>query len=88
MQILDNIIILLLPMLAFIAGKKLSDSYHRDIINELRYQLRVNAAKEGVGYVAPPTEKRRYMPIGQPFIDRMKENGRAVQKFSRNDIPS
>lgn len=78
MQILDNIIILLLPVLAFFAGKRISDNYHQQTIDELIYQLRLNAAEKGVGYVAPPA-KKKYVPIGQQFMDRLKENGRATQ---------
>lgn len=83
MQILDNIIILTLPVLAFIAGKKISDSYNRERINDLQYQLRLMAAERGVGYIAPPPARKR-VPIGQPFMDRLKENGRAVQQISPN----
>ncbi len=79
MQILDNIIILMLPVLAFIAGKKLSDSYNDKIIAELEFQLRVESAQKGVGYVAPP---KRKMPIGQLFMDRLKETGHAVQQIN------
>jgi len=80
MQIIDNIIILLLPVLAFIVGKKVSDSYNERIISELQYQLRLESAQKGVGYVAPPAKKQR-VPIGQPFMDKLKENGRAVQQL-------
>lgn len=86
MQILDNIIILLLPVIAFIAGKKISDSYHDKIISELQYQLRLGAAQQGVGYIAPPVKKQR-VPIGQPFMDRLKENGRATQQISPSQTP-
>ena len=78
MQLVDNIIILLLIVLAFIAGKKISDSYHSEQIEYLVYQLRLNSAEKGVGYVAPPTRKK-VVPIGQPFMDRLKENGHATQ---------
>lgn len=78
MQILDNIIILLLPVIAFFAGKRISDSYHERQIQELEYQLRLFAAERGVGYVATPV-KKKYVPIGQPFMDRLKENGHATQ---------
>lgn len=81
MQILDNIIILTLPVLAFIAGKKIADRYNANIIEELRYLLRLNAAQHGVGYVAPPQKARR-VTVGQPFMDRLKETGHAVQQFS------
>ena len=78
MQILDNIIILTLPVLAFIAGKIISDRYNERIIAELEYQLRLIAARDGVGYIAPPV-KKKYVPIGQPFMDRLKETGHATQ---------
>ena len=77
MQILDNVIILLLLVLAFFAGKRISDSYHQRMIDELQFELRLRAAEKGVGYVAPPS--RKYVPIGQQFMDRLKENGRATQ---------
>lgn len=80
MQILDNIIILTLPVLAFITGKKISDHYHENIIQHLEYQLRLNAARDGVGYVAPPV-KKKFVPIGQPFMDKLKENGHATQSL-------
>ena len=78
MQILDNIIILLLPVLAFLAGKRMSDNYNASRVEELEYQLRIMAAEKGVGYVAPPVKR---MPIGQPFMDKLKEHGRATQSI-------
>lgn len=80
MQMLDNFIILTLIVLAFIAGKKISDGYHDRQISELEYQLRLYAAERGVGYVAPPARKK-FVPIGQPFMDKLKENGRATQSL-------
>lgn len=82
MQIVDNIVIILLIVLSFFAGKRISDNYHRQQLDEMEYQLRLSAAEKGVGYVAPPPRKR--MPIGQPFMDRLKENGRATQRLSRS----
>ena len=79
MQILDNLIILILPVLAFLAGKKISDHYNADRILDLQYQLRLLSAQKGVGYIAPPAKKRA--PIGQPFMDMLKSNGRATQKL-------
>ena len=86
MQIIDNIIILLLPVLAFIAGKIISDRYNDKIIAELQYQLRLHSAEHGVGYVAPPARKK-VVPIGQPFMDKLKENGRAIQQFTASQTP-
>lgn len=80
MQILDNIIILIFPVIAFYAGKKMSDSYNEKRIMELEFQLRLSAAEKGVGYVAPPAKRRA--PIGQTFMDKLKENGHAIQQFS------
>jgi len=82
MQMLDNFIILSLIALAFYVGKRISDAYHDRTIQELQYQLRLASAKEGVGYVAPPLRKQK-VPIGQPFMDKLKENGRAVQQLDR-----
>lgn len=76
MSILDNVIILFLIVMAFYAGKRISDNYHRMIIDELQYQIRIRAAERGIGYVAPPV--RKYHPIGQDFMDKLKENGRAT----------
>lgn len=82
MQILDNVIILSLIVVSFFVGKHISDRYHSRQIDELEYQLRLAAAEKGVAYVAPPVRKR--VPIGQPFMDRLKENGRATQRISRS----
>ena len=83
MQLLDNVIILLLIIGAFAAGKTTSDKYNERCVAELQYQLRLNAAQNGVGYVAPPaTAKRQRAPIGQSFMDKLKENGRATQQIS------
>ena len=83
MQMLDNFIILALIALAFFVGKKISDNYHDRTIQELQYQLRLESAKFGVGYVAPPPTKKQRVPIGQPFMDKLKETGRAVQQIDR-----
>jgi len=82
MQILDNIIILLLPVLAFIAGKRIGDSYSNARIQDLQYQLRLMAAEKGVGYIQTPVMKR--VPIGQNFMDKLKENGRATQRIVKS----
>jgi len=87
-SILDNAIILTLIALAFVAGKAVSDKYYSGIIEELRYLLRLNVAKEGVGYVAPPpvhTPRYRYRDvIGQEFADRLHTYGKATQRITRN----
>jgi len=75
---IDNIVILTLIVLAFIAGKKISDGYHDKIINELQYQIRKSEIQQGIGYVARPVSKQ-HVPLGQEFMDRLKANGRATQ---------
>ena len=80
MQILDNIIILALPVIAFFVGKWISDRYNEARIKELEYVIRLKSAENGVGYIPAPQVKHR-MPIGQPFMDKLKENGRATQKI-------
>jgi hypothetical protein len=78
MQIIDNAVILALIVLAFIAGMKISDRYHANLINEYQYIQKIMAAQKGLGYIAPPV-KKPIVQIGQPFMDRLKENGRATQ---------
>lgn len=82
MQILDNLIIIILFVVAFYAGKKTSDNYNANVIEELRYIIRLNAAKEGVGYVAPPVHRRRNT-IGQEFMDKLHQNGKATQQIDK-----
>lgn len=74
---LDNVIIILLIIGAFLAGKFISDSYNDKIVAHLEYALKISAADKGYGYIAPPVKKQ--VPIGQSFMDRLKENGQAVQ---------
>ena len=82
MLTIESLVALILIILSFISGKHISDSYHQSQIQELEFQLRLMAAEKGVGYVAPPV--RRRAPIGQPFMDKLKENGRAVQQIRPN----
>lgn len=81
MQILDNIIILLLLVLAFVAGKKISDGYHKAQNEALTNEIKRLSLMHGIGYVPPEQPVRKYVPIGQPFMDKLKDNGRAVQKL-------
>ena len=80
MQILDNLIIIILPVIGFIAGKKVADAYNSNTIEELRYLLRLNAAQHGVGYIPPPVKRRRRNILGQDFMDKLHEVGRATQQ--------
>ena len=78
MQILDNLIILTLIILSFISGLKLAGHYYEKCISEYQYALKIMTADKGLGYIAPP-QKKKVVPIGQPFMDRLKENGHATQ---------
>ena len=84
MQILDNLIIVGLHIACFWAGVCLSDRYHREQRQQVDYEVRLAQARMSAGdyaaYVAPPYRKRS--PIGQPFFDRMKSNGQAVQQIN------
>lgn len=82
MLTVENLVILVLIVLSFISGKKISDSYNEKRISEIEYQLRLMAAEKGVGYVVPPAP--RSTPIGQPFMDKLKENGRATQRIEKH----
>jgi len=77
MQMIDNIVIISLIVLAFVAGKTISDRYHEKIIAELEFMLRRTDIEKGIGYV-PPVQ-RTYNPIGTEFMDRLKKNGHATQ---------
>ena len=81
MQMIDNSIILLLIVLAFVAGKRIADKYNQRRISELEYQLRLYAAEKGLAYVAPPVEP---MPIGKDFMDKLKGYGRATQAIRKS----
>lgn len=78
MIILYGAIILLLLVGAFAAGKVIADRYHERIEAEYEYMIKVIAAERGVGYIAPP-ERKPQNHIGQPFMDRLRETGRATQ---------
>ena len=77
MQILDNLIILLLIVGAFLGGLVLAGFYWRKIVNELRYTCKVLASQNGLGYIAPP-EATTEGPITQAFMNHLHKNGRAT----------
>jgi len=81
MNFIDNILIIGLIAAAFFLGKHISDKYHEKIMSEYEYLVRLDAAKHGMGYVAPPQKVKR-APIGQDFMDRLKSNGRATQQIN------
>ena len=75
-NVVNALIVLILIVVAFMYGKKISDDYNNRIISELQYQLRIYSAERYNGYVAPPVQEN---PIGQPFMDRLRRTGRATQ---------
>lgn len=79
MNYIDNILILSLIVSAFFLGRHITRRDNEKIESIYDYLLRLNAAQNGVGYVAPPTKKRA--PIGQPFMDKLQQNGHATQKI-------
>lgn len=82
MMILINVIMLALFAIVFYAGKKTADGYNEEIIRELQYQLQIMAAQKGVGFIAPPVRRR---VIGDQFMDKLKKDGRAIQRFTPSD---
>lgn len=69
-------------ILAFVAGKRIADDYNNKLIARLEYLIREKELEKGIGYVPPQQPVRKYVPIGQPFMDKLKDNGRAVQKIN------
>ena len=82
MQILDNFIILLLVVLAFVAGLLVAGNYYRRLIAQHQYTEKILAADKGLGYIAPP-EIQKTTPIGQDFMDKLKVNKRATQMLKQ-----
>lgn len=70
---------------SFWAGMKTADRYHREAVQHEEYALRLQHARMYSGdysaYVAPP-QKRKISPIGQPFMDKLKTEGRATTKLN------
>jgi hypothetical protein len=86
LNILDNFLIIAIHAVCFIAGMKLADKYHREEQRRVDYELRcfntrLQAGDYGI-YPQPAPPKRQYM--GQPFVDRLRTNGRAIQQISKD----
>lgn len=79
MQIIDNLIILALIIGAFRAGMKVSDHYNAKIKAQQEYCSKILAAKDGLGYIAPPQD-----PIGPEFMDHLLKHRRAVQALRKS----
>lgn len=84
---LFSIVIVILVSLAFVFGKLVSDNYNNKIISytqemleEYKYVVRLIEASKGIGYVSPPIKRS---PIGQQFMDKLRENGRATQQLNK-----
>lgn len=80
MNFVEDLFVIALIVCAFLYGRYDSDRYNSQIVEELKYQIRILSAQHGVGYVAPPPKRER---IGRQFMQKLKQNGRAVQKISR-----
>lgn len=78
MNIIDNTIILLLILGAFLGGLKLAGKYYKKLLAELQWLLKVMIAENGLGYIAPPQEEPS-QPISQMFMDHLKKHGKATQ---------
>lgn len=87
MDIINMIVVVGLCGASFFAGIHVSDRYHEEQRRQIEYEVRLAQArmkaKDFAPYVAPPTKIRR-MPIGQPFLDKLKSNGRATQQISKS----
>ena len=75
---IDAIIILLLTALAFTAGLLVSARFYEQMLEQHRYTEKILAHEKGIGYVSQLP--KQYAPIGQPFMEKLKETGRATQK--------
>lgn len=86
MDIIDMIVEAGLYAACFIAGMRTSDRYHEEQRRQIEYEVRLAQArmkaKDYAAYVKPVERKR--MPIGQPFFDRLKNNGRATQQINKS----
>ena len=81
MQIIDNLIILSLIVIAFIAGLKVAGHYYSQMVSMHEYTEKIMASEKGFGYIAHPG---KHMPIGENFMDRLKTNGRATQVLRKS----
>ena len=86
MNILDNFLIIAIHVICFYAGMKISDKYHREEQQRVDYELRLMQARlranDYAVYVPQRPIKTKRMPIGAPFEDRLKTEGRATQQIS------
>lgn len=84
MNIVDNVIILLLIVGSFIAGLKLSGHYYTMLFEERDYQERLREAREYAQWTGPGGPYVARKPIGTDFMERLRTNGRAVQKLKQD----
>lgn len=73
---IDNFIILVLIVGAFIGGLVLAGYYYRKLLAEWKYVAKVLAAEKGLGYIAQPDDS---LPLGKDFMERLKETGNATK---------
>lgn len=84
MDILVYLVLVITHFACFLAGLKISDKYHDEKQQEADYQSRLAVARQRAGdfSVLIPKQEIKQMPIGQPFLDKLKENGRATQQIN------
>lgn len=81
MLLLDGLLILCLIVGAFFLGRHITIHDYENLINYYNYFYRMDAAKHGVGYVAPPAKRRAQ--IGDQFMERLKTTGHATQSLTK-----
>ena len=102
MTILDNLIIMLIHVLCFIAGVKLANHYHREAIADQkealeRQYLRLKAQADADNPCKPYLAPRASFPVkntgdfdgdivSEQFMKDLKENGKAKMSFRKSDL--
>jgi len=97
MQIVDNLIIMLLHVLCFVAGMKIANHYNNKAALEkkdalerqfVRLQTRSDADDPCRPYLRPLNtgDPDGDSPIGDSFMQSLKEHGKAAVRFRKSDI--
>lgn len=84
MQFLDNALIVLMIISAFVAGLKLSDHFHKRETENIRYELEKQYARLQAGAdhddACQPYVPRRRFNVPQEFESTFRNNGSATMK--------
>lgn len=86
-QIVDNLIILGLIVGSFVFGLKLAGHYYQRFEKERDYQERLREARELAHWKGPGGPYVSRQPISTGFMDKLKTEGRAVQKLEKVEKP-